>query len=452
MVWGYDNPFPPPTGSFQMPVPAPDVDPDTGEQGTVCFSKAWFPVVIAALQQLTLQASWQGDAATVLAAQQRAMLLIDMFNDGDGGCASSSCVSGTLYDANCDCVKQRVPSTGEYERNDQADPRVGAGFKLPGLTGDDAACRAAANRVQWVKNLINQFEQILVLTSDLATIGAAVNPLLLTLEGWGIVVEAALGLIAAATSLGAVALEGAFDAATYDALLCIFLCNQDGANQVDEDYFAMIQTAVSTLDPDAATIMAAILFFAGANGVNNWAQLADADTVDCSDCTPCSWRWEWVGDALRDEWTPFSYRPCFGTGYLAATAYFDPSLSTGSWHAPVGSGAFRSVLALAKNSVIPSGSTITKFGAHVTQGGTHVDTNAIGVANANDPLACGNTLSQIFHPTTFPNWSITLSPPLTGDVYAEIGCNENASNGQSWCDRIYMEGTGVCPFGAGSNY
>ena len=70
-----ENPLP----SFPVPVVPPSDDPDAGDQVGVCFSAAWLPYILAALQQLAQWQSWQGDEAARLTAVQRGVLLIDMF-------------------------------------------------------------------------------------------------------------------------------------------------------------------------------------------------------------------------------------------------------------------------------------------------------------------------------------------------------------------------------------
>lgn len=75
----YPEEFPRPKSSFELPVSAPDVDPDEpGEVVSLCFNAAWLPVVIGALQQLLLQSTWAGDDAAVHIALLRSQLLIDM--------------------------------------------------------------------------------------------------------------------------------------------------------------------------------------------------------------------------------------------------------------------------------------------------------------------------------------------------------------------------------------
>jgi len=72
-----------PTSSFNFPVQAPDVDPDTGVFVSVCFNPAWLPYVIGCVKQLTNPATWsvatESDMDTVL---QRVDTLLNLFAEG----------------------------------------------------------------------------------------------------------------------------------------------------------------------------------------------------------------------------------------------------------------------------------------------------------------------------------------------------------------------------------
>jgi len=74
--------WPEPRGSFNQPVTAPDIDPGSGTLQAVCFNPAWTPVIIGALEQLLLQATWKGATpADVKLAQDRAVDLIGLFGE-----------------------------------------------------------------------------------------------------------------------------------------------------------------------------------------------------------------------------------------------------------------------------------------------------------------------------------------------------------------------------------
>lgn len=79
-MWA-DSDYAPSRGSFLRPVAPPVVDPTTAPTITITISCAWLPFIRGALQQLLLQATWQGDAPTLLEAQQRAFNLIDLFQE-----------------------------------------------------------------------------------------------------------------------------------------------------------------------------------------------------------------------------------------------------------------------------------------------------------------------------------------------------------------------------------
>jgi len=77
-----DEPWAPARGSFGTPVLPPTVDPDASPTKAFTISCQWLPFIRGALLQLVLQATWKTDDPAVrLLAQQRAMLLIAMFDE-----------------------------------------------------------------------------------------------------------------------------------------------------------------------------------------------------------------------------------------------------------------------------------------------------------------------------------------------------------------------------------
>jgi len=75
----YPSPENYPSPSFPQPVPAPTVDPDdAGTLLTVQYSWEWQQVLLAAVDQLTNPATWQGDHDDVILALNRATNLKDM--------------------------------------------------------------------------------------------------------------------------------------------------------------------------------------------------------------------------------------------------------------------------------------------------------------------------------------------------------------------------------------
>lgn len=61
-----------PVPSFTRPVPPPPVDPDEGDLIAVAYNPLWQPVLMAAVAQLLLPSTWQGDHDDIIEAQNRA--------------------------------------------------------------------------------------------------------------------------------------------------------------------------------------------------------------------------------------------------------------------------------------------------------------------------------------------------------------------------------------------
>lgn len=83
MVFRPEDQYRQPVGSFQQPVDAPDVDPDTAPLVCAQFSAAWLPFVLGALQQLQLASTWTGSPAALDLTNARAMLLSDLIANGE---------------------------------------------------------------------------------------------------------------------------------------------------------------------------------------------------------------------------------------------------------------------------------------------------------------------------------------------------------------------------------
>lgn len=70
----------PQVSSFEKPVVSPDIDPDEGEETTVCFSIEWLPYVLGALSQLQQRGTWVGTDEEKTIAVARATLLMQLFD------------------------------------------------------------------------------------------------------------------------------------------------------------------------------------------------------------------------------------------------------------------------------------------------------------------------------------------------------------------------------------
>lgn len=84
----YPNAANKPRFSFDVPVTPPDIDPDEGDTVCMALSVLWLPVVLAALQQLTLYATWEGTDEEKLLAVQRAVNLMEIVGTAEGQCGT----------------------------------------------------------------------------------------------------------------------------------------------------------------------------------------------------------------------------------------------------------------------------------------------------------------------------------------------------------------------------
>ena len=73
------SPFAVPSGSFPFPVPPPTNPVGGCDFLTLTFPSEWQPYILGALQQLTLQATWQGTPDEQAAAMERAWAIIATF-------------------------------------------------------------------------------------------------------------------------------------------------------------------------------------------------------------------------------------------------------------------------------------------------------------------------------------------------------------------------------------
>jgi hypothetical protein len=298
MTLGYNEPYPRSVGSFQRPVAPPDADPDDGAIMTVCFNAAWLPFILGALQQLTLQATWEGDAATILLAQDRAQLLLAMFGSGGGSCDSCMTVCGILYDADTDQIKQTYDGGGTYVPNPGQDPRHADQFRYPVVGGTDPECTAAGNMANFFQALISNIETALTVSSAVTGLTAFALPFFLELGPFAVFFELVDALCAIAFTAGHAALEVAFTDATYDTLTCIFFCHTDANGQVSGAALADIKSDIAAqLTTVGSDVMQACLLLMGEVGLSN-AGTQGESTRDCSACGCC---WYWVADMTTSD-------------------------------------------------------------------------------------------------------------------------------------------------------
>lgn len=306
MVLGTNNPFPRSVGSFQVPVAAPDVDPDSSPTTTVCFSTDWLPVVLGALQQLTLQATWLGDDDAVQLAQDRAMLLLSMFGGAAGGCTTALCITGAVYDDDCDCILWTIPGTEITVENPSLDPRHAEGFRYPPIVADDPRCQAAANMTRFISDLLDEVILVVDTAGNAEGLLAILLPFLVELGPFGILIDLVLALGFVLFSAGAAAIAAAFTSTVYDQLTCIFFCNIDIDGTVTADELAQILADIDVqIGGLVSTVLSAMFFLMGEVGLSNAGAVGDAP-ADCDACV-CTWCYTWDFTIDDGGWTPDTY-------------------------------------------------------------------------------------------------------------------------------------------------
>ncbi len=289
MVYGSGNFFPPSVGSFPLPVVPPDIDPDGGEQVTVCFSVDWLPSVIGALQQLALQATWEGDDAAVLLAQSRAQTLIAMFGQDDGGCENTVCLSDVIYDSGTDAIERSIDGGMTYFPLPEGDPRHGAAYRYPPITATDVRCQAASNMTRFISDLVAQVLLVVDEAGAFEGLTAIILPFILELGPFGILIDLVLALGFILFSAGAAAIAAAFTSGVYDTLTCIFDCALSADGTCTADQLAAINTQIDAqIGGLAATVLHALLLLTGEVGLSNMAQRANDPSPNCSGCA-CDW-------------------------------------------------------------------------------------------------------------------------------------------------------------------
>jgi hypothetical protein len=303
MVLGFDNPFAPPTGSFPLPVVAPDVDSDEPPLITVCFNAAWLPFIMGALQQLTLQATWQGDADAVLLAQSRAQLLLANFASTTGGCIEGVCFDGIVYDPDTDTVKQTFDGGSTYVDAPYADPRHALSFQKPPLT-TDAQCQAAANAVQNIKAFIDQLLLIIDDAGDALGLVGLITDIISIFIPIGIFFDIILDLAALMFGLTGTVINAAFTPTVYDQLLCILYCRTElDGTWTATDLIGIETDIADQIGGTVQAVMEGLFLLTGEVGLSNMGIQGTA-TADCSGCD-CSSCYTWLFTESDGGWIPY---------------------------------------------------------------------------------------------------------------------------------------------------
>lgn len=186
---------------------------------------------------------------------------------------------------------QQTPDGGStWIDNPSADPRAGAGFQLPPRGGSDPQCNAAENMTVKLKGMVNIFEAEL---SQLQSVNALVDLVLVFLPEVGIVLEALLAATELVLTIGSSAISAAFTDDQWDIVKCILYCDIASDGTVDQTRFDKI---LDDMHIQNSTVVYDVLYTLftlslGVNGITNAGATGDA-VGDCSGCA-CEWCYEW---------------------------------------------------------------------------------------------------------------------------------------------------------------
>jgi hypothetical protein len=288
MVLGTDNPYAEPQASFKFPVQPPDVEPDDGDSAVVCFSRAWLPYVMGALQQLTLQATWKDDVVDMQLTLDRAQQLLAMVGSDMPACPDILVVKGLRYNPDDNLIEQTFDEGATWQPAEGFDPRHNPIFLYPAPGGDDPTCQGAANLTRFIENLIETTLNNIAIAGDATGLALTLLPLVLTLGPYALLFDLVLALAVGLVAAGATAISAAFVPETYDTLTCIFYCNMDAAGRVNVGAKEDIQEDINDeLGGLIALVCSAMFLLMGEVGMSNAAATGDAP-ADCDECA-CEW-------------------------------------------------------------------------------------------------------------------------------------------------------------------
>lgn len=434
MVFGSGNDFPPALPSFPFPVVAPDVDPDAGSQMTVCFAAEWLPVLIGAMQQLTLQATWQGDNTAVLLAQSRAQTLIAMFGAADGGCDQAIALVNLRYNSGTDSIQQTFDGGTTWVDNPSLDPRTSTLYRLPPNTATDQRCQAAANDVRFISDLIGNVLVTIDAAGTAEGLIAILLPFFVELGPFGILIDLVLGLAFVLFAAGSTAIAAAFTNTVYDQLLCIFDCNLSLDGSCTPAQLTAIENAISTdIGGLVNDVMQAMLFLMGDVGLSNAGATGSAP-ADCSGCS-CNWCYTFDFTASDGGWV--------------ARGGTDAQYLAGQGWSTVAPGGSDSVYCVIDRTFTLSTLTEISMVLDYNKGG-------LGGSPPVEQVILRNAGSAYtYYSNTSPPDGTPLTVGWTGsqaenDLEANVWTTNDRTHGAGFCiiRSITLHGTGSNPFGS----
>jgi len=245
-----------------------------------------------------------------------------------------------------------------WEDQPSADPRYAAPSFFPPLNNySGIECDVAARMTAQLHDCINMMCDV----ADAAQAVTGLLELILLPEG---LVGAMLSLLFTIADQiidnGQATVLAAFTDAVYDDVRCSLVCfiNPDGS--ITQEALDEAWEQVKTLHAGTVATVIDEVRFLFSDAVFTNAGVKRTETGDCSDCDPCSWRWEWKDNTLRDEWTAYPFQSCYGGSYPALAGYFQPNGTAGFYHSDNASG--RAFVGIGANFTIPDGVTVTKLG------------------------------------------------------------------------------------------
>lgn len=299
--------FLPPLPSFPQAVTPPAVDPDEGTQAAYCVAEEWLPVIRAALQALTLPTTWAGSDADVQEAQQRAMLLLDLFNEA---CSTGGdCPFDLRYDDATDAVQVSVDGGETWIDAPEFDPRQVNAFSPPDTA--DPRCDGAARMVAMLQGAVTALIDGVDNADPATTLADTVLEFLYWIPGVDLLVALLVVILQALIALGASTLHTAFDSFDWNALTCELYCYVgDDGYITDVQLSAWYAYIAANYSATQNTVLSALIGFVGRGGMNDAAALRE-DEGDCESCTSCAWD---IHVALDWAWGIGTYESAPGSG------------------------------------------------------------------------------------------------------------------------------------------
>lgn len=346
-MFGRNFPFRLPMSSFAQPVVSPSTDPDTGSQISVTFGADWLPYILGALRQLTLVTTWAGTEAEILLAQQRAELLLLLFDGGTAMALEFEISDGVLRwratgaedwteigavtgptgepgepgeAAECeDCppIIRRDPRTGHYQWSTDditfyefpdgpwvdASPGVATIAPPPRLEATlyDRKCAAAVNAAYMIREVHRGLaahlgEEYTTMVDEATAIGAYLFSIgtVLGIASW----QPEVGLTAMAVLI-AIAVQFNTNALTdedEERLKCLLLdAASDSADTITFDFNAF--WGAIDLDDPKQTNVREMLTILGPDALN----FMGAQSIASGDCDECSEGWCYTFDFTEDD-------------------------------------------------------------------------------------------------------------------------------------------------------